>query len=33
MNADINILQKDAIAILQELIATSSFSKEEEIRI
>ena len=30
MNADINILQKDAIALLQELIATPSFSKEEE---
>lgn len=30
MNADINILQKDAITLLQELIATPSFSKEEE---
>lgn len=30
MNADINILQKDAITLLQELIATPSFSREEE---
>jgi len=30
MNSDLNILQRDAIGLLKELIATPSFSKEEE---
>ena len=30
MNNNISILQKNAIALLQQLIATPSFSKEEE---
>jgi len=30
MNKDISILQDDAIALLQELISTPSFSKEED---
>lgn len=30
MNSDLNILQRDAIGLLKELIATASFSKEEE---
>lgn len=30
MNSDLNILQRDAVGLLKELIATPSFSKEEE---
>lgn len=30
MNNDLNILQRDAVGLLKELIATPSFSKEEE---
>jgi acetylornithine deacetylase len=30
MSTDLNILQRDAVALLKELIATPSFSKEEE---